>query len=41
MFNLTLRDHLHLTFTEIIQRHNGARGQSADARALEPALARQ
>jgi hypothetical protein len=22
MFNLTLRDHLHLTFTEIIQRHS-------------------
>ena len=23
MFNLTLRDHLHLTFTEIIPEHNG------------------
>jgi hypothetical protein len=22
MFNLTLRDHLQLTFTEIIQRHS-------------------
>ena len=30
MFNLTLYDHLHLTFTEIIQRHNShaAKAQS-------------
>ena len=30
MFNLTLHDHLHLTFTEIIQRHNAhvAKAQS-------------
>ena len=30
MFNLTLRDHLHLTFSEIIQRHNthAAKAQS-------------
>ena len=32
MFNLTLRDHLHLTFTEIIQRHN-AHAAKAQSRA--------
>ncbi len=33
MFNLTLRDHLHLTFTEIIQRHtNHAKKSQSRAR---------
>jgi hypothetical protein len=32
MFNLTLRDHLHLTFTEIVQRH-AAHGVKARSRA--------
>jgi hypothetical protein len=32
MFNLTLRDHLNLTFTEIIQRHN-AHAAKAQTRA--------
>ena len=32
MFNLTLRDHLHLTFSEIIQRHN-AHAAKAQSRA--------
>ena len=32
MFNLTLRDHLQLTFTEIVQRHSG-HAAKAQARA--------
>ena len=32
MFNLTLRDHLHLTFNEIVERHS-AHAEKAHARA--------
>ena len=33
MFNLTLHDHLQLTFTEIIQRHNAHAAKAHSARA--------
>ena len=41
MFNLTLHDHLQLTFTDILQRHNAHAAKAAVAGAMGPPAERQ